>query len=85
MSKNTTFRNGGFKPCIEATYTIDDMFEAFCAGNKDYDREGDEYDQNEFKFWLKDYYYDNKEDDNDNETNNFGEFLKSLKNQNKDE
>ena len=67
MIKNTTFRNGGFKPCIEATYTIDDMFEAFCAGNKDYDREGDEEDQNEFKFWLKDYYYNNKESVKDEE------------------
>ena len=58
MSENNTFRNGGFKPCIEAKYTIDDMFEAFCVGNIDFDREATTEDQQEFSFWLKDCFYD---------------------------
>ena len=61
--KDTTFRGGGFNPCVEAKYTIDAMFEAFCAGDREDFREGNTEDQLEFTFWLKDYYYDkNKED-----------------------
>jgi len=63
MNRDTTFRGGGFKPCIEAKYTIDDMFEAFCAGDREDFREGNEEDQLEFKFWLKDYYYDKNKDE----------------------
>ena len=81
MSKeNLTFRNGGFKECIEAKYTIDDMFEAFCAGNIEFDRDGNQEDQTEFAFWLKDYYNTKNTEDSSDE---FGDFIENIKNKNK--